>query len=413
MPPTTPLPPTPPPTPPNSPVMPGPPRSSGMSNAAPLYRDRYVRIVNKVTGKGLLAGSWGTNAGDPNVWQYPLTDTGLNSHGFEWILFPTSDGSYLIVNRVSGSALLAGNYGVGDDRHVWQYPLNTLGSHSPDAFKWGLVKAGDAYRIINRASGYALLPGNYGAGDERLMWQYPLSETGSNPEAFLWTLEPTDLLVVPALRPGEDDGVKPPDIPRLTSMTDTPPTVSESWVVAEVLVPFMYVNDGAVSYQLLTTPYYILSREQYWERSKITEYDGQTSNTFTQDVTTGISETSSRSLENELKITIAADASFSYGGASVAMKTELQNTLKISESTSQSQTRQEKKTVTITLPKVRCRVLTWQLVESFTLLRGDRGSKVGQESKAYLDGNVISDIWTVNGSEPLVHSRPAEIGQTV
>ena len=144
-----------------------------MSNAAPLYRDRYVRIVNKVTGKGLLAGSWGTKPGDPNVWRYPLTDTGLNSHGFEWILFPTSDGSYLIVNRVSGSALLAGNYGVGDDRHVWQYPLNTLGSHSPDAFKWGIVKAGDAYRIINRASGYALLPGNYGAGDERLMWQYP------------------------------------------------------------------------------------------------------------------------------------------------------------------------------------------------------------------------------------------------
>ena len=126
---------------------------------------------------------------------------------------------------------------------------------------------------------------------------------------------PPTILVVPPLRPGEDDGVKPPDIPRLTSMTDTPPTVSESWVVAEVLVPFMYVNDAAVSYQLRTTPYYILSREQYWERSKITEYDGQTGNTFTQEVTTGISETSSRSLENELKITIAADASFSYGGS--------------------------------------------------------------------------------------------------
>ena len=97
-----------------------------------------MRIVNQVTGKGLLAGAWGTNPADTNVWQYPLTNTGLNAQGFEWILFPTADGSYLIVNRVSGSALLAGNYGVGDDRHVWQYPLNTLGSHSPDAFKWGL-----------------------------------------------------------------------------------------------------------------------------------------------------------------------------------------------------------------------------------------------------------------------------------
>jgi len=71
-----------------------------MSNAAPLYRDRYVRIVNTVTRKGLLAGSWGTKAGDVNVWQYPLTNTGLNSHGFEWILFPTSDGSYLIDGTV-------------------------------------------------------------------------------------------------------------------------------------------------------------------------------------------------------------------------------------------------------------------------------------------------------------------------
>jgi hypothetical protein len=41
----------------------------------------------------------------------------------------------------------------------------------------------------------------------------------------------------------------------LTSMTDTPPTRSESWVVAEVLIPFMYVNDGAVSFQLHSSPY--------------------------------------------------------------------------------------------------------------------------------------------------------------
>ena len=74
---------------------------------------------------------------------------------------------------------------------------------------------------------------------------------------------------------------------------------------------------------------------------------------------------------------------------------------------------EEKKTVTISLPKVRCRVLTWQLVESFTLLRGDRSSTVGQASKAYLDGNVISDIFTVDGAGPLVHSRPAEIAQPV
>ena len=274
MPETTPSP-VPPRVPPNSPVTPRPGNRGASLSAAPsLFQDRYVQIINTVSGYGLLAGSYGTNADDRHVWQYPLTEVGPNSHGFEWMLFPTSDGSYLIVNRVSGMCLLAGSYGTGNDRHVWQYPARELGNNNPDAFKWGIEQDGDAYRIMNRVSGFALLPGSYGAGDDRLMWQYPLSETGPNPNAFLWTLKPTDLLAVPALRPGEDDGVRAPDIPRLTSMSDTPPTTSASWVVAEVRIPFMYVNDGAVSYQLQRSPYYILSREQYWKRGKIIEYPG-------------------------------------------------------------------------------------------------------------------------------------------
>jgi hypothetical protein len=170
-------------------------------------------------------------------------------------------------------------------------------------------------------------------------------------------------------------------------------------VVAEVRIPFMYVNDGAVSYQLQTTPYYILSREQYWVRAGVNEYDGALGQTVSQVVKTGISETSSRSLENELRITIAADASFSYGAASVALKTEIQNTLKVSESTTHSQTHEETKTVTITVPAYRCRVVTWLLAESFTLWRSDRRSKVGQSSESILDGNAICDIWSIKGSE--------------
>src|SRR5215203_5467669 len=167
-----------------------------MAHAVGLYQDRYVRIVNTVSGYGLLAGSHGTNAGDRNVWQYPLSAVGPNAHGFEWILFPTSDGSYLIVNRVSGLSLLAGSYGAGNDRHVWQYPATELGNNNPDGFKWGIEQDGAGYRIVNRASGFALLPGSYGANDDRAMWQYPLGESAPNPQAFLWKLDPTDLLVV-------------------------------------------------------------------------------------------------------------------------------------------------------------------------------------------------------------------------
>ena len=412
MPDTTPSP-VPPPVPPNSPATPRPGNSvASRLDASGLYQDRYVKIVNRVSGYGLLAGSYGTNADDRHVWQYPLSEVGPNAQGFEWILFPTSDGSYLIVNRVSGLCLLAGSYGTGNDRHVWQYPAKELGNNNPDAFKWAIEPDGDAFRIINRASGFALLPGSYGAGDDRLMWQYPLGETGPNPRAFLWTLIPTDRLAVPALRPGEDEGVTAPDVPRLTSMSDTPPTKSASWVVAELRIPFMYINDGAVSYQLQSTPYYILSREQYWKRAGVNEYDGALGRTVSQIVKTGITETSSRSLENELRITIAADASFSYGAASVALKTEIQNTLKVSESTSHSQTHEETKTVTITVPPYRCRVITWLLAESFTLWRSDRRSKVGESSESILDGNAISDIWSMKGAEHTQQSQVATVGES-
>jgi hypothetical protein len=201
------------------------------------------------------------------------------------------------------------------------------------------------------------------------------------------------------------------DIPRLTSMSDTPPTKSAPWVVAEVRIPFMYVNDGAVSYQLQMTPYYILSPEQYRIRTRINEYDGARGESEVLVVKTGITETSSRSLENELKITIAADASFSCGAASVALKTEIQNMRKVSESSSHSQTHEETKTVTITVPKYRCRVITWQLAESFSLWTSDRRSMVGQASESILDGNVINDIWSAKGAEETQRVQSASAGE--
>lgn len=321
-------------------------------------------------------------------------------HGFEWILFPTTDGSYLIVNRVSGFALVAGSWGEGGDRAVWQYPATTdLQGHNPDAFKWGLEPVGSNYRIFNRKSGFALLPGNYGVGDDRAMWQYPLEE---GKDAFLWRIDTTDALSVPALQPGEDDGVKALDVPRLTSMTDTPPDKSDSWVVAETLIPFMYVNDGAASFQLHLSPYYILSRERYWKQTGLIEHDGKEGKTITHEITTGISETSSRSIENELRITIAADSTFSYGPASVALKTEIQNTLKVAESTSQSKTREEKTTIQITAPNSRCRIVTWQLAERFTLWRADRQSYVGEQSENLLENEIVNDIWPAEQSAAAV-----------
>ena len=356
------------------------------------WQGKYVRIVNKVSGFGLLAGSHGTNPGDRKMWQYPLSETSPNAKGFEWTLMPTFDGSYLIINRVSGFGLLAGSYGAGGDRNVWQYPVTELGGNNPDAFKWSIEAQDGAFRVVNMASGFALLAGSYGSNGDRAVWQYPTSEVGSNEEAFLWILQETgDRFKVPELRPGEDGGAKALDVPRLTSMKDVPVSQSESWVMGEALIPFMYVKDGAVSNQLRTNPYYVLSRERYWTQIDLNEYDGRLKRNQKITVKTGITETHSRSLENELSIKISADASFSYGPASASLKTEIQNRLKVTETSGVTESREEETVYEITVPDETVRIVTWAMVERFSLKRGD-GTLVGQPSVVTLP-SVVHDSY--------------------
>ncbi|MCM3902309.1 MAG: hypothetical protein ND866_11430 [Pyrinomonadaceae bacterium] len=356
------------------------------------WQGKYLRIVNKVSGFGLLAGSHGTNPGDRKMWQYPLSETGPNAKGFEWTLMPTFDGSYLIINRVSGFGLLAGSYGSGGDRLVWQYPVTELGGNNPDGFRWSVEAQGGAFRIVNRASGFALLAGSYGSGGDRLVWQYPTSEVGSNEDAFLWALQETgEGFNVPQLRPGEDDGAKALDVPRLTSMKDVPVSKSESWVMGEALIPFMYVKDGAVSNQLRTNPYYVLSRERYWSQVELNEYDGRLQRKEKVTVKTGITETQSRSLENELGIKISADATLSYGVASATLKTEIENRLKVTETSGVTKSREEETVFEITVPDETVRIVTWAMVERFSLKRGD-DSLVGQPSEVTLK-SVVHDSY--------------------
>jgi Insecticidal Crystal Toxin, P42 len=362
--------------------------------ATSLYQGKYLRAVNKVSGFALLAGSWGTDAGDKKVWQYPLSETGANAHGFEWMLMPTSDGSYWIINRVSGSCLVAGSFGSGGDRAVWQYPIAQLGQNNPDGFKWSIEPDHDAFRIVNRASGFALLAGSWGTNPgDRTVYQYPQNEVGPNENGFLWMLQETgETFNVPQLRPGEDQGAKALDVPRLTSMTDVPKSRSDSWVIGEVLIPFMYVNDGAVSNQLRVNPYYVLARERYWQQAEIKGYDGFLQREWTQTIKTGITVSNSRSLENELSITISSDASFTYGMVSASLKTEIGYKLKVQETSGVVKNTEEETVIKITVPPEKVRIVTWVLVESFGLKRGD-GSLVGERSEVTLKDNIIYDSW--------------------
>lgn len=348
---------------------------------------KSLRITNSVSGYGLLAGSHGTNPGDRNMYQYPLAETGPNPKGFEWMLMTSGDSYYWIINRVSGHGLLAGSHGTDPgDRLVWQYPLTETGPNA-DGFKWSLEPSGDGFRIVNKVSGYGLLAGSHGTNpDDRKVWQYPLTEIGPNQDGFVWKLDNVGAFDVPNLKAPQAQF----DVPRVKSFADAAPDTSESWVIGEVLVPFMFVADGTRSTQLRTTPYYVLSRERFWTQSADNEYDGKVQKTWKEEVTVGIKETHQRSLENELSITITADASFSYGPATASMKTEIANKLKVSESSSTERMREEKITTEVTVPKERVRIVIWVRTDRYSLKRTD-GTLVSEPSMVLSKTHIVND----------------------
>jgi Insecticidal Crystal Toxin, P42 len=358
------------------------------------YTGNFVQITNKVSGRGLLAGSWGTNRGDSNVWQYPLSNVGPNPDGFVWMMFPDEQGYFWIVNKVSGLALVAGSWGAKADDAVYQYPLDSLGGNPDNAegFKWSLVQAGDEshYQITNKVSGRGLLAGSWGTQPDDKVWQYELSNVGPNPDGFVWQISSQGLFHnLPALR----EGTRIPDVVRLTGFADNPPEESSHGLIGETRLPFWMVKDGGMSYrtQIDRTPYYALSREQYWEREYIYEYDGVLTGTDTYKTTVGMSETESRTIEDELDITVTAEASFTYGVATAGLKTEIQNKLKVSESSSKTRTLQTEQTITINRPTHRAKIVNWRLTDLYTLRRGDQ--TLVFSAKYPLPENVTSDVW--------------------
>ena len=340
-------------------------------------RKKCYQLVNKVSGFGLLAGSWGTKPADRKVWQYPLSETGSNPDGFVWLLTPAESDYFWIINKVSGFGLLAGSWGTKPaDRKVWQYPLSETGSN-PDGFVWLLTPAeSDYFWIINKVSGFGLLAGSWGTKPaDRKVWQYPLSETGSNPDGFLWDIKfasdlPFDLTTEPGTSPN-DIG----DVERITSFGHLPKEETDPVVIGEVLIPFFYVKDSSPSLRIRNDPYYKFKREGFWRRVFYYEHDGKTEREEEQETKTGLVKTSSETIEDTTGITVTAQASFSYSAGMAAkckasISASCSKTLKVTTSSSTTEMKEKTKKIITTFPKgERFVQAVWMRADRYTLSR--------------------------------------------
>ena len=200
------------------------------------------------------------------------------------------------------------------------------------------------YKIVNKVSGYGLLAGSWGTKpDDRQVGQYPLSETGSNADGFVWNIEEhasldcsEDLKLNPGTNP-ENIG----DIQHLTSIDDVPKEETGHVIIGEVLIPFFAVNDQknqSSANKVKNDPYYIFRREGYWTRVYYFLHHGKSPYEEKQTTTIGLTNETSQTMENTIGLQLEASAEVSYKGggfgAKASLKAKVSSELKVTDAKS-------------------------------------------------------------------------------
>ena len=198
-------------------------------------------------------------------------------------------------------------------------------------------------------------------------------------------LEPWKAAAKPRLQAGECGPGEIGDPPRILSFEGPLPERSEVHLIAETLLPATVVHDdefGDLIVQVEQTPYYILRREQFWDRSGERGFSryhaGKTEEVFQRTLRYLVTNTSGRSSETAVRLEFGVNGGYSRksgGGPSIslALSRKVSNELKTTEhQTEQIEKEQEyvyRQTFPVGDP---FRLVAWTLVDRYTLMRTSR-----------------------------------------
>ncbi len=193
----------------------------------------------------------------------------------------------------------------------------------------------------------------------------------------LFTFEPWELRDPPQLQSGKDPG-QIGDIPRVTDIDKMPPEQSTAEVIGEIAVPSALVHDGRFSNKLIQfqrSPYYILRREEYWDRTGDNGYyhdhgEGEQRTKKVElfyQVTIEATETEEKTFGVEFSVT----GGVNFLGNTVNISTKVSNALKVTKMTHERivTERLDNFEVEYKSEVPRCVFVCWSLVDKYTLLR--------------------------------------------
>lgn len=310
-----------------------------------------------------------------------------------WILVPVDDdiGHFCrIVNAENGEYMALGDDGylVRWERKEEKTQLFRFANHKDG---WWNILCGDKdYLTIHLAA----------VGPATLNLQ-PLLRKDDDLKYQRFKLNPVDKKAKPQLIPGNYEPGQIPEIPRLQDFEHHPPMQSASYLIAETCIPAVLVHDPGypdIVVRVQQSPYYILRREQYWDRTRCTaqdpclyEHDGHTTKHYKTVITYGYSEQHSRTMEDKLGLKMSADATIVLTPrVKTTIGLTLTKELRLQESAASEYHSSVEYTAELDIPAEHFLVCNWVLVNAYTLYRMDRGAPV-DSWQVVQSGEMISD----------------------
>lgn len=323
-----------------------------------------------------------------------------NDEDYEkWLLVPAGDNLYHIRSKSAAQ----GNYRYMAVDPQGNVRLWGIGEVFDEGQKFGLVHLG--HGIYNIRVGVDGVPNKecIATGSTGILVRWNCDESESQKFHF----EDTTNWPKPVPQQGNAQPGQIPPPPEIESQRDLPLETTPPVLIGEAIIPSVYVKSDQVPdklQQFALSPYYVLRREQYWTRTQPYGYylsdSGWVGSSKVVEVTTGLTEDQSKSMEDTLGIVVSANAGFSYEGASAGLSTQISKQLKVTKATRTQRMKQITTKTTVNRPTGASFALaSWKLVDKYTLLRAT-GDSTPVKTWEVFGSDTVETSFPKRGSNP-------------
>lgn len=291
----------------------------------------------------------------------------------QWILVPEDANNCRIVNCANGEFMAIG----GDGFLVRWARREEAGQQfsfvNSDGGWWNIRSADGDYVTV-------VLP--WGPGVAKLNTQ-PLLRNDADKKYQRFKLVPVDEKQPPGVEEGQYAPGAIPEIPRIQRFSQHPPERSPAYLIGETILPATLVDDPGlpdIVVRVRRNPYYILRREQYWDRTQCSggdpclyEHDGYTTKHYETEITYGYSQSHAQSMAQKTGFKVSANGKVVFNPTvSGSLSTTIQRELQVQESTTTEYKESIREMATLDIPAEHFIVCNWVLVNRYTLLNMQR-----------------------------------------